>query len=191
MRGSGTHPPTAALFPSPIHAKFSDLRKLRKALCERAFNSYKFKIHPHDFKKTLFKAPALQQQKGIGQAHQGDMVMPALPAASFVVVQPHFLLQLLVVLFHPPVQLGQSYQAAAREALGQVREPVLGRGFDVRWPLDQQPDRLQLGLAVGMAVSRLHPAGGQAAALRTARALAPSDGAPCLGRQRQSQSQVA
>jgi hypothetical protein len=52
MRGSGTHPPTAALFPSPIHAKFSDLRKLRKALCERAFNSYKLKIHPHDFKKT-------------------------------------------------------------------------------------------------------------------------------------------
>src|SRR5712692_7351551 len=39
MRGSGTHPPTAALFPSPIHAKFSDLRKLRKALFERAFNS--------------------------------------------------------------------------------------------------------------------------------------------------------
>ncbi len=56
MRGSGTHPPTAALFPSPIHAKFLSLGKLRKALCQRAFNSYTLRIHPHDFKKThLFK----------------------------------------------------------------------------------------------------------------------------------------
>ena len=53
MRGSGTHPPTAALFPSPIHAKFLSLGKLRKALCQRVFNSYTSKIHPHDFKKTL------------------------------------------------------------------------------------------------------------------------------------------
>jgi hypothetical protein len=53
MRGSGTHPPTAALFPSPIHAKFWSLGKLRKALYQRAFNSYALKIHPHDFKKTL------------------------------------------------------------------------------------------------------------------------------------------
>jgi hypothetical protein len=52
MRGSGTHPPTAALFPSPIHAKFLSLGKLRKALCHKAFNSYALKIHPHDFKKT-------------------------------------------------------------------------------------------------------------------------------------------
>jgi len=40
MRGSGTHPPTAALFPSPIHAKFSNPKKVREALCETAFNSY-------------------------------------------------------------------------------------------------------------------------------------------------------
>ena len=32
MRGSGTHPQTAALFPSPIHAKFLNLGKLCKAL---------------------------------------------------------------------------------------------------------------------------------------------------------------
>jgi hypothetical protein len=28
------------------------LVKLRKALCQRVFNSYTSKIHPHDFKKT-------------------------------------------------------------------------------------------------------------------------------------------
>jgi hypothetical protein len=52
MRGSGIHPPTAAFLPSPIHAKFSDPRKLRKALCERDFNSYTLKIHPHDLQMS-------------------------------------------------------------------------------------------------------------------------------------------
>jgi hypothetical protein len=52
MRGSGTHPPTAALFPSPIHAKFSEPWKLRKALCQKTFNSYPLKIHPHDLQKS-------------------------------------------------------------------------------------------------------------------------------------------
>src|SRR5260370_38380222 len=40
------------LFASPIHAKFLSLRKLRKALWQRAFNSYGLEIHPHDFEKT-------------------------------------------------------------------------------------------------------------------------------------------
>src|ERR1700738_331710 len=52
MRGSGIHPPTAAFLPPPIHAKFSDPRKLRKALCERDFNSYTLKIHPHDLQMS-------------------------------------------------------------------------------------------------------------------------------------------
>jgi hypothetical protein len=34
--------------------------------------------------EVFFKAPALEQQEGIGQAHQGDMMMPALPAAALV-----------------------------------------------------------------------------------------------------------
>jgi hypothetical protein len=52
IRGSGVRPPTAVSFPSPIHAKFLSLGKLRKALCQRAFESHALKIHPHDFKKT-------------------------------------------------------------------------------------------------------------------------------------------
>jgi hypothetical protein len=33
-------------------SNFLSLGKLRKALCQRAFNSYALKIHPHDFKET-------------------------------------------------------------------------------------------------------------------------------------------
>src|SRR5215472_18568940 len=40
---------------------------------------------------------------------------------------------------------------------------------------------------MSMAMSRLHPAGGKAAALRTLRALAPGEGAPRLRRQRRRQ----
>jgi hypothetical protein len=52
MRGNGTRPPTAALFPSPIHAKFFDPGKLCKTLCEKAFNSCMLKIHPPGLEKT-------------------------------------------------------------------------------------------------------------------------------------------
>src|SRR5271169_6086394 len=57
MRGSGTHPPTAALSPSPIHAKFFDTRKLREALGQRVFNSYALKILPHDLEKSPLPIP--------------------------------------------------------------------------------------------------------------------------------------
>src|SRR5215471_13198732 len=101
------------------------------------------------------------------------MVMPALPAAALVMVQPQFLLELLVVLLHPPAQLGQPHQAAPRDLLGQVGQPILGRCYRVRRPFDQQPDRLPLGLVMSLAMGRLHPAGAKAAALRTLAALAP------------------
>jgi hypothetical protein len=54
MRGSGIGPPIAEVFPSPIHAKFSDPGKPRKALWETAFSAKIMKIHPHDLEKSLF-----------------------------------------------------------------------------------------------------------------------------------------
>lgn len=56
----------------------------------------------------------LHQQEGIRQADQRDVIMPALPAASLEVIQPQLLFQLLIVLFHPPAQLGQLHQAPER-----------------------------------------------------------------------------
>src|SRR5215471_6521772 len=132
---------------------------------------------------VFFKVAALQQQKGIGQAHQGDMVMPALPAAALVVVQPQFLLELLVVLFYPPAQLGQPHQTAPGHPLGQIGEPIFGRGCRICGPFNQYPDRGQLGLVVSLAMSRLGPTGAKAAALWTLRALAPGNSAPRLRRQ--------
>lgn len=110
-------------------------------------------------------------------------MMPALPAAPFVVIQPQFLFQLLVVLFHPPAEFSQPHPSPQRDFLRQVRKPIFGRRFCVRRPLGQKPDRLQLGLVSNMTMSRLHSASGEAAALWTLSALSPSDLAPRLRRQ--------
>src|SRR5207244_5236689 len=85
------------------------------------------------------------------------MMMPAWPAAPFVVVQSQFLFELLVVLLHSPAEFSQPHQAPQRDLLRQVREPILGGRFRFRWPLDQQPDRWQLGPVSNMTMSRLHP----------------------------------
>ena len=65
--------------------------------------------------------------------------MEAAPAASFVMAEAEFLLQLLVVALDAPAQLGEIDQTLKADVLGQRGEPVLGRlGFSFG-PLDQQP----------------------------------------------------
>src|SRR4051794_9876939 len=53
------------------------------------------------------------------------MVEPA-PAAALVVPKPEFLLELLVVAFDAPPELGEFDQARETNVLRQGREPVLG-----------------------------------------------------------------
>src|SRR5439155_1201172 len=100
------------------------------------------------------------------------MMMPAWPAAPFVVVQSQFLFELLVVLLHSPPEFSQPHQAPQRDLLRQVREPILGGRFGFPWPLDQQPDRWHHGPVSNMAMRRLHPAGSKAAPLGACTALA-------------------
>src|SRR5256885_2017311 len=51
---------------------------------------------------VFFKTLSFQQQEGIGQADQGHMMMPALPAAPFVMIHSQFFFELLIILLHPP-----------------------------------------------------------------------------------------
>src|SRR2546425_10608593 len=66
---------------------------------------------------VFFKALSFQQQEGIGQADQGHLMMPALPAAPFVMIHSQFFFELLIILLHPPAQLRQSDQAPQRDLL--------------------------------------------------------------------------
>src|SRR5258708_15899414 len=66
-------------------------------------------------------------------------MMKATPAASFIVPEPDFMLELLIIALDAPAQLGGIDQIAECDAARQSREPVLGRLLLALWPLDQQP----------------------------------------------------
>ncbi len=129
----------------------------------------------------------LPQQEGVGQTDKRDVMMPALPAAPFVMVQSQFLFQLLVVLFDSPAQFGQLHQASERDPRGQVREPILRGSFGLGGPLDEQPDRFQFGPVLNMAVRGLHSASRKAAPLGASTALSPPHGPPPLAGQARGQ----
>src|SRR3954447_10861077 len=80
-------------------------------------------------------------QEAIGRHAQTGMVVEAAPAAALIVPEPEFLLELLVVAFDAPPELGKLDHALKADLLWQGREPVLG-GLPLAFrPLDQKPFR--------------------------------------------------
>src|SRR5438552_18704105 len=68
-----------------------------------------------------------------------DVVVPAGIAASFVVVQSQFALEILVEPFGAVALLDDAHKALAGGLAGQRREEVIGRLQLVARPLDQKP----------------------------------------------------
>src|SRR3954453_15634989 len=65
-------------------------------------------------------------QEAIGRHAQTGMVVEAAPATALVVPEPEFLLELLVVAFDAPPELGKFDHPLEADLLWQRREPVLG-----------------------------------------------------------------
>src|SRR4029079_10856058 len=108
------------------------------------------------------------------------MMVETAPAAALVVPQSEFLLELLVVAFDAPPELGEFDQAREADVLRQGREPVLGGLLLAFRPLDQEPFlRAQL-IAPVIAMSGSHPHAGEARGEPIGDALAPGDGGPRL-----------
>src|SRR3954463_12208102 len=82
---------------------------------------------------------SLANEEAIGRNAQGGMMMKAAPAASFVMVEPKFLLEILIIPLNPPAQLGPVNQIDQGGGRRQGRKPVLARLRVARRPLDQQP----------------------------------------------------
>src|SRR5215212_9791903 len=78
-------------------------------------------------------------QEAIGRHAQTGMVVEPAPAAALVVPEPEFLLELLVVAFDAPPELGEFDQAREADLLRQGREPVFGGLLLAFRPLDQEP----------------------------------------------------
>src|SRR5271165_5688056 len=107
-------------------------------------------------------------------------MVKAAPAASFVISEPDLLLELLIVAFDPPAQLGEVDQAPKRGVVGKIGQPILGRLAFIRGPLDQQP---LFGSALGksvVAACRSHPHARKSGTEPIRRAFAPPDGAPSV-----------
>src|SRR5882757_7177074 len=66
-------------------------------------------------------------------------MMEAAPSAPFIVPEPNFLLEILIVALDAPAPFGQINQPAAADLFRQGREPVFGRRLLPLRPFDQQP----------------------------------------------------
>jgi len=67
------------------------------------------------------------------------VVMESAPSASLVVTEPKFLLEILVVAFDAPAQLGRRDQRFERGGGWQGSEEVFGRFWFAGRPFDQEP----------------------------------------------------
>src|ERR1700687_4023624 len=83
------------------------------------------------------KPSTLGRQEGVRRDAEHPVMVEALPAAPFVVVQAHLVLQLLVVALDPPAELDQPHEIVERYRRGDVREPVLRRFLLSGRPLHQ------------------------------------------------------
>src|SRR3954449_2174174 len=106
------------------------------------------------------------------------MMVETAPAAPLVVSKPEFLLELLVVAFDAPPELGEFDQAREADLLWQGREPVLGGLLLAFRPLDQEPFRRARLVQPVVAMSGSHPHPREARGEPINCALAPGDLGP-------------
>ena len=66
-------------------------------------------------------------------------MVEAAPPSPLIMAKSELLLEVLVIAFDPPAQLGQIDQTGECDVVGQAREPVFGRLRLVLRPFDEQP----------------------------------------------------
>src|SRR5271169_2956181 len=126
--------------------------------------------------EVFFKARLLSPQKRVCHGDEAHVMMPSQPLAALVMVQPQFLLQFTVILFHPPARLGGAHGLPQPwRSLAQLDHPVLGRLFLLLGPFDQQPFLHPRGMSLlPPAVGGPDRQQGETGALRSSTTLTPS-----------------
>ena len=118
-------------------------------------------------------------QEAIGCDAKRGVMVEAAPAAALEVPEPEFLLELLVVAFDAPPELGELDQALEADILRQRREPVFGGLLLSFRPLDQEPFLRARFAQPVVAMSGSHPHACKARGEPIGCALAPGDLSPC------------
>src|ERR1700731_996851 len=114
-------------------------------------------------------------------------MVEAAPSSPLVMSEPDLLLEVLVVPFDAPAQLGEIDQLGERDVFRQGREPVLRRLLLVLGPFDQEPFLGAGLLAPFVTVCWAYAHSGIARGEPVGRTFAPGDGFP--GRLRQAERQ--
>jgi hypothetical protein len=89
-------------------------------------------------------------------------MMKAAPTTSFVVAQPEFLLQFLIIPFNNPAMFGQMHEFHQGGVGRKSGQPVLGWFGFPDWPFDQQPFFRMWVRSPVVAMRGAHPHGGKA-----------------------------
>src|SRR3954451_18382740 len=117
-------------------------------------------------------------QEAIGCDAKRGVMVEAAPAAALEVPEPEFLLELLVVAFDAPPELGKFDQALEADLLRQRREPVFGGLLLSFRPLDQEPFLRARFAQPVVAMSGSHPQPCPAQGEPVAYSLSPTDRGP-------------
>src|ERR1019366_5450099 len=128
----------------------------------------------------------LGDQESVGCDEQRGVMMEAAPPTPFKMSEPELLLELLIVPFDTPAQLGGVDQPAEGDLFRKGREPVFGRLILALGPLDQQP-LFRSGLSeivIAMRDPNAHASKPRGQPL--GRAFPPFDRAPCALAQSES-----
>jgi hypothetical protein len=83
---------------------------------------------------------------------QRAVVVEAAPATTLVVIESELALELAVVELDRPAQAGESGEPVGAGVLGQVGQPVVGRGVVALGPFDDQPLPARRQMVVGHGV---------------------------------------
>ena len=77
--------------------------------------------------EALFRGEktSLANEEAISSNAQGSVMMKATPATSFIMIEPEFLLEILVITLNPPAKFGHVDQIDQSDRGRQGREPIL------------------------------------------------------------------
>src|SRR5438094_8446867 len=106
----------------------------------------------------------LRDEKRVRRDAQRGVVMKATPTAAFEVIEPEFVLELLVVALDATAKLGQPDEIGAPRRGRQRGQPVLCRRGFLPGPLDEQPFLRAGSRSQLIAVGGTHAEAGEARA---------------------------
>src|SRR5262249_13491034 len=134
--------------------------------------------------------PALTRQKTVGQHHQREMPLQAIPAPALIVVQATLALRVFIELLNGPAAVGQLDQPPQRRIRGQVTViPLDLAAFARQRTLAEQPpfrprgDPMMAGGELRPTRGPMHPYGHELFAQGVVVVLAPGEGLPAVRRQ--------